>query len=91
MNQTTIPTSGLLRYQSANSTPVRAVMPIAAYNALTIELQQHAHNALATAAWHIARGDAPQALTRLRRAQSHILASMEAGNHLDQSTNTQRA
>jgi hypothetical protein len=38
---------------------------------------QHAHNALSTAAWHIARGEAPQALTRLRRAQSHILASME--------------
>ncbi|MCB8747700.1 hypothetical protein LHU53_12375 [Rhodoferax sp. U2-2l] len=90
MNQATIPTSGLHRYQSANSTPVRAVMPIAAYNALTIELHQHAHNALATAAWHIARGDAPQALTRLRRAQSHILASMEGGNHLDQSTTTQK-
>ena len=38
---------------------------------------QHAHNALSTASWHIARGEAPQALTRLRRAQSHILASME--------------
>jgi hypothetical protein len=38
---------------------------------------QHAHNALSTAAWHIARGEAPQALSRLRRAQSHILASME--------------
>ena len=40
---------------------------------------QHAHNALSTAAWHIARGEAPQALTRLRRAQSHIMASMEVG------------
>jgi len=39
---------------------------------------QHAHNALSTAAWHIARGEAPQALARMRRAQSHILASMEA-------------
>ena len=38
---------------------------------------QHAHNALSTAAWHIARGEAPQALARMRRAQSHILASME--------------
>ena len=38
---------------------------------------QHAHNALSTAAWHIARGEAPQALARLRRAQSHVLASME--------------
>ncbi len=38
--------------------------------------RQHAHNALSTAAWHIARGEAPQALARMRRAQSHILASM---------------
>ena len=38
---------------------------------------QHAHNALSTAAWHVARGEAPQALTRLRRAQSHLMASME--------------
>lgn len=38
--------------------------------------RQHAHNALSTAAWHVARGEAPQALSRLRRAQSHILASM---------------
>ena len=40
--------------------------------------QQHAHNALSTAAWHIARGEAPQALARLRRAQSHIKTSMGA-------------
>ena len=40
---------------------------------------QQAHNALSTAAWHIARGEAPQALVRLRRARSHILASMEGG------------
>ena len=39
--------------------------------------RQHAHNALSTAAWHIARGEAPQALVRLRRAQSHISASMD--------------
>lgn len=38
---------------------------------------QHAFNALSTAAWHIARGEAPQALARLRRAKSHVLASME--------------
>jgi hypothetical protein len=42
---------------------------------------QHAHNAISTAAWHIARGEAPKALARLRRAQSHILASMEGGAH----------
>jgi hypothetical protein len=40
---------------------------------------QHAFNALSTAAWHAARGEAPQALARMRRAQSHILASMEGG------------
>lgn len=40
---------------------------------------QHAHNALSTAAWHIARGEAPQALVRLRRAQSHITSTMQAG------------
>ena len=54
----------------------------AAHAALTSTDQaahQHAHNALSTACWHIARGEAPQALTRLRRAQSHILASMEGG------------
>ena len=39
--------------------------------------RQHAYNALSTAAWHIARGEASQALARLRRAQSHILAGME--------------
>ena len=38
--------------------------------------RQHAHNALSTAAWHVARGEAPQALARMRRAQSHILACM---------------
>lgn len=41
---------------------------------------QHAHNALSAACWHIARGEAPQALSRLRRAQSHIMASMEVPN-----------
>ena len=40
---------------------------------------QHAFNAMSTAAWHCARGEAPQALARMRRAQSHILASMEGG------------
>ena len=38
--------------------------------------QQHAHNALSMAAWHCARGEAPQALARLRRAKSHIMTSM---------------
>jgi hypothetical protein len=42
----------------------------------SLAAHQHAHNALSTAAWHIARGEAPQALARLRRAQCHIMASM---------------
>jgi hypothetical protein len=41
--------------------------------------QQHAHNALSTACWHIARGEAPKALARLRRARTHIQASLEGG------------
>lgn len=39
---------------------------------------QHAFNALSTASWHAARGDAHQALSRLRRAQSHLTTSMQA-------------
>ncbi len=41
--------------------------------------QQHAFNALSTAAWHVARGEPAKALARMRRAQSHIKASMEGG------------
>lgn len=43
---------------------------------LTDTAQQHAHNALATAAYHCARGEPAKALARMRRAQSHIMASM---------------
>ncbi len=39
--------------------------------------QQHAHNALTVAAWHVARCEPAQALSRLRRAKSHIMSSME--------------
>jgi len=41
------------------------------------EACQHAYNALSTAAWHCARGEPGKALARMRRAQSHIAASME--------------
>lgn len=41
---------------------------------------QAAFNALSTAAWHVARGEAPQALARLRRAQAHIKQSMMEGS-----------
>lgn len=49
----------------------------AALDGNNLAASQHAHNALSTAAWHIARGEAPLALARMRRAQSHIMASME--------------
>lgn len=39
--------------------------------------QQHAFNALSTASWHAARGEPQLALSRIRRAQSHLAASME--------------
>ena len=51
----------------------------AALDGGNLAARQHAHNALSTAAWHVARNEAPQALARLRRAHSHITASMEGG------------
>jgi hypothetical protein len=42
-----------------------------------IAAQQHAFNALSTASWHAARGELPLALSRIRRAQTHIAHSME--------------
>ena len=51
----------------------------AALSAIDHTAHQHAHNALSTACWHIARGEASQALSRLRRAQSHIMAGMASG------------
>lgn len=55
-----------------------AQFALASHDQADTAAQQHAHNALATACWHIARGEAPQALARLRRAQSHITTSMGA-------------
>lgn len=49
----------------------------AALDGIDLDARQHAFNALSTAAWHVSRGEAPQALARLRRAQSHIRHSME--------------
>lgn len=48
----------------------------AALDGFDMEARQHAHNALSTAAWHVARGEGSQALARLRRAQSHIKSGM---------------
>ena len=55
-----------------------ARLALAHHDEQDLAAHQHAHNALATAAWHIARGEAPQALARMRRAQNHVTASMGA-------------
>ncbi len=61
------------------TTPTKATTPALATNteAAAIELHQLAHNALASAAWHVARGEATQALSRIKRAQAHLAHSME--------------
>ncbi len=71
-------TPGQRPYSADSYLPTHLVQAAqAALDGNSQEARQHAHNALSTAAWHIARGEAPQALARLRRAQSHIMASME--------------
>jgi DNA-binding NarL/FixJ family response regulator len=73
-------TPGIRPYSSESYLPDHLVKAAqAALDGNSLAARQHAHNALSTAAWHIARGEAPQALARMRRAQSHILASMEGG------------
>lgn len=46
--------------------------------AVAIELYQLAFNALASASWHIARGEPTQAMSRIKRAQAHLAHSMES-------------
>ncbi len=53
---------------------------LAAHTGKTLAAQQHAHNALSTASWHVDRNELPEALSRLRRAHSHITTAMEAGH-----------
>jgi len=70
-------TPGTRPYSSDSYLPDHLVQ--AAQTALTLhdsEASQHAFNALSTAAWHCARGEPGKALSRMRRAQSHISASM---------------
>jgi len=43
-----------------------------------IERHQLAFNALTTASWHLARGNAPAAIARMRRAATHIKAGVAA-------------
>ncbi|MDD3937675.1 hypothetical protein [Rhodoferax sp.] len=50
-----------------------------ATEAAQIEHHQHAHNALSTALWFVARGDIPAAMSRIRRAQSHLKIAIEGG------------
>ena len=56
-----------------------AQLALAQHDQQDTAAQQHAHNALSMAAWHCARGESAQALARLRRAKSHIMAGMEGG------------
>lgn len=51
----------------------------AALDGIDLETYQLAHNALSMAGYHVARGEPAKVLARLRRAQSHIKASMEGG------------
>jgi hypothetical protein len=71
-------TPGARPYSSDSYLPAHLVQ--AAQTALTFhdsEACQHAYNALSTAAWHCARGEPGKALSRMRRAQSHITSGME--------------
>ena len=54
----------------------KAAAALAQHDQQDTAAQQHAHNALSMAAWHCARGEPAQALSRLRRAKSHIMNSM---------------
>lgn len=71
-------TPGQRPYSSDSYLPTHLIEQAqAALDGNSLEARQHGFNALSTAAWHIARGEAPLALARMRRAQSHIMASME--------------
>lgn len=69
--------------RNSGTHPAQAAHP-AQHKSLTadrvaIELHQLSHNALASAAWHVARGEATQALSRIKRAQAHLAHSLEGG------------
>ena len=73
-------TPGVRPYSGDSWLPAHLIQAAqAALDGTDTAAQQHAHNALSMAAWHCARGEPAQALARLRRAQSHIKASMEGG------------
>lgn len=73
-------TPGVRPYSGDSWLPAHLIQAAqAALDCTDTAAQQHAHNALSMAAWHVARGESAQALARLRRAQSHIRAGMEGG------------
>lgn len=53
---------------------------LAAHDQRDEATQQAAFNALSTAQWYVGRGQPAAALSRLRRAKSHITAMLEGGN-----------
>ena len=48
-----------------------------------VALHQVAHNALSMASWHIARGETGRAMSRIRRAQTHLGRSFSAAELRD--------
>lgn len=76
-------TPGIRPYSGDSCLPDHIVqfarLALAEHDKQDTAAQQHAFNALSTAAWHCARGEPAQALARLRRAKSHLMASMEGG------------
>lgn len=74
-------TPGQRPYSSDSYLPdhlVKAALAALAFaDQADIAAQQHAFNALSTASWHAARGEPQLALSRIRRAQSHLAHSME--------------
>lgn len=74
-------TPGQRPYSSESYLPGHMVelarLALSNHDQTDIATQQHAFNALSTASWHAARGETQQALSRLRRAQTHLAHSME--------------
>ena len=60
------------------TTMVHAALADIAADTQEIERHQLAFNALSTASWHLARGNAPAALARMRRAATHIKSAESA-------------
>ncbi len=72
-------TPGQRPYSSDSYLPDHLIQAAqAALDGNSLEARQHGFNALSTAAWHVANGEPAKALARLRRAKSHIMASMES-------------